>query len=84
MKREGDTLIFNTDSPCFELEARGIKPCTVRIMSKGEWQEANMPLAKHIRIHRGGHWGTCFTRDISYIGSVGELLGNVVVVICWT
>ncbi len=84
MKRERDTLVFNSDAGWYELEARGVKPCTVRILSREEWREANVPHAKHIRIHREGEAGTCFTRNITYIGSVGELLGSVVVVVCWT
>ena len=83
MRRRGDTLICCSDPTWYDLESRGVKPCTVRILSQDEWCEADIPHVKHIRVHRGSDTGPCFTRDILFAGALGELLGKVVLLVCW-
>ena len=83
MRIEGNTVIFRSTPSMYEVEENGKKPNTVRILDDDETllvATIGKDLTR-IRIERWGHRG--FTRELTDISKIGELLGKSVYVFSW-
>jgi len=84
MRIEGNTVIFRSYPSMYEKEESGVKPNTVRILDFCEISQVieNWKELKYIRIEEVGH-DRSFTRELTDITEVGELLGKSVYVFSW-
>ena len=84
MRIEGNTVIFRSYPSMYEKEESGVKPNTVRILDFCEISQVieNWKELKYIRIEEVGH-DRSFTRELTDITEVGELLGKEVFVFSW-
>ncbi len=83
-RRTVSTIIFRSTPAMYKKEESGVKPNTVRILDSCEvsqmiekWEEL-----KYIRIEERGH-DRSFTRELTDITEVGELLGKKIFVFSW-
>ena len=84
MRIEGNTVIFRSYPSMYEVEESGVKPNTVRILDFCETSQVieNWDKLTHIRIEEVGH-DRSFTRELTDITELGELLGKDVFVFSW-
>ena len=84
MRIEGNTVIFRSEPSMYEKEERGVKPNTVRILDFCEVSQVieNWEELKYIRIEERGH-NRSFTRKLTDITDIGELLGKNMFVFSW-
>ncbi|MHC1571875.1 MAG: hypothetical protein ACXQTL_03905 [Methanosarcinales archaeon] len=84
MRIEGNTVIFQSMPSMYEKEESGVKPNTVRILDFCEVSQVieNWKELTYIRIEEVGH-DRSFTRELTDITEVGELLGKEVFVFSW-
>lgn len=94
MKIEGNTVIFKSYLWNYDDEESGLKPCTVRMLSGTEWDAfcefgqlapVRDPEKRKrlIRIVDADDPERYFEREITYCSTIGELLYNQIVLICW-
>ncbi len=87
MRIEGNTVIFRSYPSMYEKEESGKKPNTVRILDSYEASQVfeNWEKLKYIRIMEEGRHtrSRSFTRELTDITEVGELLGKEVFVFSW-
>lgn len=87
MKIRGNTIYFTSSPLYFWREMTGNKSNTIRMLSTDEneefisWAEYNKH--KYINICRSDDTRKEFTRAITDITKIGELLGNTIYVISW-
>jgi hypothetical protein len=82
MKLAADILIVKSAPEWFWVEACAGKNCTVRLVDREEWNriaDAD-PTFIEVRLVSGED---AFRGRITWMGSIGELLGQLLVVICW-
>ena len=84
MRIEGNTVIFRSEPSMYEVEENGKKPNTVRILDFCETSQVieNWDKLTHIRIEERGH-NRSFTRELTDITDIGELLGKNMFVFSW-
>ena len=91
MKIDGDTIKFRSDFYFYNLEERGVKPNTVRILDVGEglkvdeWQKTafiNGSVYRYIEISFVPK-NKSFKRRIIWVGRLGNLLGKEIWMFCW-
>ena len=78
MKIKGNTIFFKSWPHYFQKEQYGSKPNTVRFIDP----DLDLSDIKYIKIENEVTAAT-FTRDISDISTVGEILDDVLVVFSW-
>lgn len=83
MTISGDTIKFASSEEWYELERSGEKPATLRLLSHAEWNRLMHAAPERILIRRSENDGEAFVRRIRSTHVVGDLLGSVVVLICW-
>ncbi len=85
MRIEGNTVIFQSMPVMYEKEESGVKPNTVRILD-GLHEEVELMKASerltHIQIRESYHKHR-FTRELTDISKIGEILGKSVYVFSW-
>ena len=94
MKIDGDTIKFKSESYYYDIEQRGLKPNTLRVLNKKEgidvnkWSAGN-PL--YIEISVNAELGsiaaftlsTPFKKNLVWLGKVGDFLGKEIWMFCW-
>ena len=83
MKLENATVTFKSTEAWYEIERRGDKPSTVRLMSPADYLQLAEYDPTYIVVQKGDDEGTCFTRTVRSIYQLGEMLGTAVVIVCW-
>jgi hypothetical protein len=83
MKFDHATVIFKSSEVWYEVERKGAKPNTVRLMSPDDYLRLAEYNPRHIRIQLGEDEHTCFTRTVKSIFRLGKLLGQVLVIVSW-
>lgn len=86
MKIKGNTIIVNSDFQNYEDEENGKKPNTQRLLNRDEYRTISAWLGnkdtKYIEIHENNSVES-FTRTLTDVRSVGELLGKHMMVFSW-
>lgn len=88
MKVVDGVLVVNSVEPWYRRERVGGKNCTVRIVDGDEWQAALTAMQGPdatglVRVENAERPDTCFTRRMTWYGSVCPMLGKWLVIICW-
>ncbi|OPZ41513.1 MAG: hypothetical protein BWY94_02409 [Actinobacteria bacterium ADurb.BinA094] len=78
-----DVVKFASSDEWYEIERSGEKPATLRLLSHAEWSRLMHAAPERILIRRAESDGEAFVRRIRSTHVVGDLLGVVVVLICW-
>jgi hypothetical protein len=95
MNIQGDTIVFKSYRGNYEVEESGRKNCTVRMIPPNEWDavmEFGYDLAgeaqtsnsqKKIMIVCADNQMRYFTRELTYVEIIGDVLYNKLVLFCW-
>jgi hypothetical protein len=81
---DGTTIIFRSTSEWFELERSGLKPNTIRLLDKAEYDLLTIADCRKVRIAHVDDAYPPFTRDITFAGRLDWVLGKVLYMVCWT
>ncbi len=85
MKIDGDTIIFKSNRKEFDVEESGEKSNTVRILDGDELDKLKQSTTpKHIRIICANNPEQMFTRRLTNIMKIGELLGAKILIFSWS
>ena len=85
MKIDGDTIIFKSARKEFAVEQSGEKSNTVRVLHSDELDELKYSTTPtHIRIVCANNPDQMFTRRLTNIMKIGELLGGKIYVFSWS
>ena len=87
MKIDGDTIFFKSTPDFFYREEEGKKPNTTQVISEKEWYElVEMDAKEEIRYIKVEHPQvpeSNFTRELTDVCIVGDILGFYLVVFSW-
>lgn len=87
MRIEGDTLVFKSSVEYFSFERDGTKPNTVRLIPPEEWDLLDdwlgLPDDHPVFIRIESMLGESFTRELTYLSDLGNILGSHLVIFCW-
>lgn len=84
MRVANDTLIVKTGDEFYEAERHSGKCCTVRLVEDPqEWFGICDMDPTYIEVRKADDETEGFRRTITWMGQVGELLGQLLVVIVW-
>jgi hypothetical protein len=83
MKIDGNTVVFRSRREAFVVEASGDKSNTVRLLDADEIMEIDTP-PKRIRIVCADDPDRMFTRRLTNVMKIGEILGLGMFVFSWS
>jgi hypothetical protein len=83
MRIDDHTIVFRSTNEWYETERGGGKPYTVRWIDHAEWTELITAGIEDVRIEHADLEGTCFTRRVRGVSFLGEMLGRVLLGVCW-
>lgn len=83
MKVRNGTLIVKSTPEYWHAECDGGKSCTVRLVDREEWRGIADADPQYIWVQEVGDEDHAFQREITWMGTIGDMLGQLLVCICW-
>jgi hypothetical protein len=82
MKVSAGVLIVKSSDVWYIAEREDGKHCTVRLVDQTEWYQIADADPEFIEV-RCADYDSAFRRRITWMGQVGDMFGQLLVVICW-